>query len=127
VAPDSNRQTDAAPFSARAHGDEPEPHAFLLLVSGTTARSARAIVNARQFCEAHLRGCYELEVIDISIRPEVAKAEQIVAAPTLIRLKPAPRRLFVGDLSDPARLLAMLGLPPLAAPAPTGAPPAETL
>jgi circadian clock protein KaiB len=85
-------------------------HRFRLLVAGTTALSARAIVNARQFCDSFLPGRYALEIVDISRHPEVAQAEQIVAVPVLIRRAPLPRRLFIGDLSEIDRLKAELGI-----------------
>jgi circadian clock protein KaiB len=106
--PESGAQP--TPFNEQAEGDGHEHHDFLLLVSGTTSRSARAIVNARSFCESHLRGAYQLEVVDISLRPEVAKAEQIIAAPTLVRARPLPRRLLIGDLSNPEKMRRALGL-----------------
>ena len=79
----------AADFDAGAHGPgiDAAPHYVLqLLIAGTTPRSARAIVNVRQICETHLRGRYELEVIDITQNPAAAVLHQIVAAPTLIKL-----------------------------------------
>ncbi|NKI94632.1 circadian clock KaiB family protein [Rhizobacter sp. SG703] len=75
-----------------------------LYVTGATPASARAVVNARRFCEAHLAGRYRLEVLDIGEHVEQAAEDQIVAAPTLIRLAPLPLRRFIGDLSDDERL-----------------------
>lgn len=75
-----------------------------LYVTGATPASARAVVNARRFCETHLTGRYRLEVLDIGEHVEQAAADQIVAAPTLIRLAPLPLRRFIGDLSDDERL-----------------------
>lgn len=83
-----------------------------LYVTGATPASARAVVNARRFCEAHLAGRYSLEVLDIGEHVELAAEDQIVAAPTLMRLMPQPLRRFIGDLSDEARLLR--GLVPVA-------------
>ena len=71
-----------------------------LYVAGTSARSARAIQNAKQICEQHLAGRYELEVIDIFQQTERARDDQIVAVPTLIKKLPAPLKRFIGDLSD---------------------------
>src|SRR5687768_6301081 len=82
-----------------------------LYVASSGARSARAIVNVRQLCEEHLRGLYELDVIDIAQRPELAQAEQLVAAPTLIKLLPLPVRRFVGDMSQTASILRGLNVP----------------
>lgn len=71
-----------------------------LYVAGTSARSARAIHNARQLCDTHLAGRYELEVIDIYRDPARAKEDQILAVPTLIKKLPAPLKRFIGDLAD---------------------------
>lgn len=70
-----------------------------LYVTGTTPASARAIERVQEACEEHLRGRYDLEVIDIYQLPALAKDEQIVATPTLIKVLPAPLRRFIGDLT----------------------------
>jgi circadian clock protein KaiB len=82
-----------------------------LYVTGTTARSTRAIANLRQVCEQHLTDRYDLEVIDVYQQPELAAREQLVAVPTLIRRLPLPLRRLVGDLSNRKRVLAGLDLP----------------
>jgi circadian clock protein KaiB len=71
-----------------------------LYVAGTSARSARAIHNARQLCDVHLAGRYELEVIDIYRDPSRAREDQILAVPTLIKKLPVPLKRFIGDLTD---------------------------
>ncbi len=81
-----------------------------LYVTGTTARSTRAIANVRKICEEHLKGRYRLEVIDLYQQPELAKTEQIVAAPTLIKELPAPVRRVLGDMSKTERVLFVLGI-----------------
>ena len=81
-----------------------------LYVTGATARSTRAIANLRRFCEQHLSDRYELEVIDLYQRPELAAGEQLIAAPTLIKRLPLPLRRLVGDLSDQQRVMAGLDL-----------------
>ena len=81
-----------------------------LYVTGSTARSALAIEATRQICDTHLIGRHDLEVIDLYQHPESAAREQIIAAPTLVRLLPAPQRRIIGDLSDRRRVLASLGL-----------------
>ncbi len=83
-----------------------------LYVSGTTPRSALAIANLRDICERHLRGRYELHIVDIYQQPEHLADEQIVAVPTLIRQLPLPIRRLVGDLSDRERVLIGLDLQP---------------
>ena len=79
-----------------------------LYITGTTPQSARAISNIRKICEENLDGRYELEIVDISLHPTLAKGEQIIAAPTLIKKLPLPLRRFIGDMSQTNRIL--LGL-----------------
>jgi circadian clock protein KaiB len=81
-----------------------------LYVTGLTPRSARAIENMRRICEEHLTGRYDLEVIDIYQRPEAAREVQLIAAPTLVKLLPAPLRRIIGDLSDRDKVLRGLDL-----------------
>jgi len=81
-----------------------------LYVAGTSPRSLRAIRNARQVCDENLNGRYELEVVDVFQQPKLAKDEQIVAVPTLIKRLPPPIRRFIGDLSDAESLLIGLDL-----------------
>lgn len=71
-----------------------------LYVTGASSRSRSAIVNINAICHEHLEGKYDLEVIDIYQKPALAKDEQIVAAPTLIKQLPLPLRRIIGDLSD---------------------------
>ena len=71
-----------------------------LYIAGSSDRSLRAIQNAKQICDDHLAGTYELEVIDIFQQPKLAKDDQILAVPTLIKKLPLPLRRFIGDLSD---------------------------
>jgi circadian clock protein KaiB len=81
-----------------------------LYVTGATARSTRAIANLRQICEQHLSDRYDLEVIDLYQRPELAAGEQLIAAPTLVKQLPLPLRRLVGDLSNRQRVMAGLDL-----------------
>jgi len=81
-----------------------------LYVAGTTPRSTQAILDAENLCEKHLGGRFRLEVIDIYQRPALARDEQIVAIPTLVRRLPEPLRKLVGDLSDFQRVLVGLDL-----------------
>lgn len=82
-----------------------------LYVIGTRRHSAHAVVNLRRICEDHLRGRYDLEVVDISQNPAMAIDAQILAAPTLIKELPLPRRRLIGDLSQTERVLSGLGIP----------------
>ncbi len=92
--------------------DRQKKYVLKLYVTGATPRSTRAIMNIRKICEEHLQGHYELEIIDIFQNPVLAKGEQIVAAPTLIRKVPFPLRKFIGDMSDTERILIGLDLRP---------------
>jgi circadian clock protein KaiB len=87
-------------------------HVLQLYVAGMTAKSIQAITNVRELCEKHLTGRYELMVIDIYQQPQLAKEEQIIATPTLIKKLPLPLRRLIGDMSDTAKFLAGLGLKP---------------
>jgi len=89
-----------------------ETYILRLYITGITPNSMRAIENIKRFCEDHLQGRFELEVIDIYKRPELAREAQIVAAPTLVKLLPVPLRRFVGDLSDEKKILVGLDLLP---------------
>jgi circadian clock protein KaiB len=81
-----------------------------LYVTGLTPRSTRAIENVRKICEEHLEGRYDLAVIDVYQQPTLAKGEQIVAAPTLIKKLPLPLRRVIGDMSNTERVLLGLDL-----------------
>jgi len=83
-----------------------------LYVTGTTGKSMRAIQNVRRICEEHLRGLYDLEVVDIYKNLPLARGDQIVAAPTLIKRLPAPLRRLIGDMSDEQRVLVGLDIRP---------------
>ena len=76
-----------------------------LYVSTGTPTSSRAVVNARRFCERHLAGRYVLEILDIAEHVAQAAVDEIIAAPTLVKLGPPPLRRFIGDLSRDERLL----------------------
>ena len=105
---DKRMQATAPPSPPPEAGQE--RFILRLYVAGTTPQSMRAILNARKFCEEHLDGRYQLEVIDIYQRPTLARDEQIVAAPTLVRHLPLPLRKLVGDLSNFERVLIGLDL-----------------
>jgi circadian clock protein KaiB len=74
-------------------------------VTGSSPRGLQAIENLRRFCEEHLAGRHQIEVVDVLKNPRRAAADQILAAPTVVRRLPAPIRKLVGDLSDSDRLL----------------------
>jgi circadian clock protein KaiB len=87
-----------------------DSHRLRLYVVGSTPASSRAIVNIRRFCEEHLSGGYDLEVVDLALDPAVATSAEVIAAPTLVKEAPPPVRRFIGDMSNTARLLAGFGL-----------------
>jgi len=89
-----------------------EKYVLKLYITGMTPRSTKAVMNIRKICEEHLRGRYKLEIIDIFQKPVLARGEQIIAAPTLIRKLPLPLRRFIGDMSDTDRILIGLDLRP---------------
>ncbi len=81
-----------------------------LYVSGASPKSARAVENIKTICEKHLQGQYDLAVVDVYQHPEVAKAENLLAAPTLVKSLPLPLRKLLGDMSDEAKVLAGLNI-----------------
>jgi len=81
-----------------------------LYITGATNRSIFAIQNLKKICEEYLEGRYELEVIDLYQKPCLAKDEQIIAAPTLIKKLPLPFRRIIGDMSDKEKVLMGLDL-----------------
>jgi len=95
--------------SARSRSKPPR-YLLQLFVAGATPLSSRALANLREICEQHLHGRYELDVIDVYEHPEMAKADRIIAIPTLLKKLPAPLRRLVGDLSDRERVLIGLSI-----------------
>lgn len=81
-----------------------------LYVAGQTARSVRAFTNLKELCEEHLPGRYEIEIVDLLENPQLARGDQIVAVPTLVRRLPPPVRKIIGDLSNTERVLVGLDL-----------------
>jgi circadian clock protein KaiB len=93
-----------------AEGTDNAQYTLRLYVAGMSSRSAQAIENITQICDEHLKGRYELQVIDIYQQPGLAKGEQIIAAPTLIKKLPLPLRRIIGDMSNEDRVLVGLDL-----------------
>ncbi len=96
----------------RAAETEEPMYVLRLYVAGLTPKSTRTIADVKKICEEHLAGRYELEVIDIYQQPKLAKGEQIIAAPTLIKKLPLPLRKLIGDMSDQEKFLVGLDLHP---------------
>ena len=107
-------KTSTEEFEKAAARRDRAKYVLRLYVAGMTPKSTRAIANVQTICEKHLRGCYELEVIDIYRQPKLAKGEQIIATPTLIKKLPPPLRRLIGDMSDTERVLIGIDLKPKA-------------
>ena len=84
-----------------------------LYVAGQSPRSVKALENLRRVCDEHLAGRYRVEVIDLLVNPSLARGDEIVAVPTLVRKLPEPIRKIIGDLSDTDRVLVGLQVRPL--------------
>jgi circadian clock protein KaiB len=83
-----------------------------LYVAGHTPKSIAALANLKKYCEAHLKGRYTLEVIDLLKSPQLAEGDQILAIPTLVRKVPEPIRKIIGDLSNEEKVLVGLDIRP---------------
>ena len=100
-----------------AAGDEPkltDRYLLRLYVAGKNARAEQALANLRRICDEELDGRYELEVIDVLERPDLAEHEKVLATPTLIKRLPPPLRRVIGDLSDKEKVLLGLEVQPKA-------------
>lgn len=88
----------------------PEKWLLRLYVAGQTAKSLTAFGNLKRICDEHLEGRYQIEVIDLLIQPALAKDDQILALPTLVRRLPSPVKRIIGDLSNTERVLVGLDI-----------------
>jgi circadian clock protein KaiB len=84
-----------------------------LYVAGQTPKSLAAFANLKRICEEYLDGQYQIEVIDLLQNPQLAREDQILAIPTLVRKLPEPLRKIIGDLSNKERVLVGLDVTPL--------------
>ena len=91
---------------------ESETWTLRLYVAGHTPKSIAAFANLKVICEQHLAGRYQIEVIDLLENPQLARSDQILAIPTLVRRLPEPVRKIIGDLSNTERVLIGLDLLP---------------
>lgn len=87
-----------------------QPFTLRLYVSGATPHSMLAVQNIKAICRQYLQNRVELEIIDVYQQPELAQKEQIIAAPTLIKVAPQPVRRLIGDLSNTSKVLMALGI-----------------
>jgi len=109
------------PQNDQAHMQNPEPTEqtdekaweLRLYVAGQTPKSIEAFINLKKICEEHLAGQYHIEVIDLLENPRLARGDQILAIPTLVRKLPTPIKKIIGDLSNTERVLVGLDLRPV--------------
>jgi circadian clock protein KaiB len=100
-----------AEVTAAGDGD-PEKWELRLYVAGKTPRSVAAIANLQRLCDEHLTGKYTIEIVDLIAHPHLARGDEIIAIPTLVRKLPEPIRRVIGDLSNVERALVGLQLRP---------------
>jgi len=104
--------SDASETGAVDPADTTTEWELRLYTAGQTPKSIAAFKNLKTICEEHLPGRYKIEVVDLMLNPRLAKEDQIVAIPTLVRKLPDPLRKIIGDLSDVERTLVGLQLRP---------------
>lgn len=100
---DSNEQTSE-------EISEEQTYRLKLYVAGQTPKCLRAFANLREICETHLSGKYNIEIIDLTKNPQLGRADQILAIPTLVRHLPSPLVKIIGDLSNTERVLVGLSI-----------------
>ena len=110
----SMNPTEPTPAPRQAQGAKPKNPTYVLrlYVAGQTPRSIAALANLKKICEEYLAGRYKLQVIDLLEKPHLARGDQILAIPTLVRKLPEPVRKIIGDLSNTERVLIGLDLLP---------------
>jgi circadian clock protein KaiB len=87
-----------------------EVYKLRLFITGASPNSLRAISNLNEICQTHLKGQYEIEIIDIYQQPTIAQTEQVLALPMLLKSSPGPVRRLIGDMSDTKKVLRGLGI-----------------
>ena len=103
-------KNSAAAFEKASARSKPPKYVLQLFVAGATPMSVRALSNLREICDEHLPGRYQLDVVDVYEEPGLAKDDDVIAIPTLLKKLPAPVCRLVGDLSDRQRVLVGLNL-----------------
>ena len=103
------------PNAKLAKNSKPENNSWVLrlYVAGQTPKSVTAFANLKKICSDHLSGKYRIELIDLLENPQLARGDQIVAIPTLVRNLPTPMKKIIGDLSNTDRVLVGLDLRPM--------------
>jgi circadian clock protein KaiB len=107
-----NKIAVSKPGKRAKRGAPGDVYDLRLYVAGQTPKSIAAFANLKRLCDAHLAGKYRIEVIDLMKKPQLAKDDQVIAIPTLVRRLPQPIRKIIGDLCDTERALAGLDLSP---------------
>jgi len=108
----NNAKKSPAKKSHSARRAKPETWDLRLYIAGQTPNSISAIANLRKICEERLQGRYRIEIIDLLEKPQLARGDQIIAIPTLVRKLPAPVKKIIGNLSVAERALVGLDLQP---------------
>ena len=96
--------------AAKVQLEQPEQFVLRLYIAGQTPKCVRAFTNLKRICEEHLANRYRIEIIDLLQNPQLARGDQILAVPTLVRQLPAPVKKIIGDLSNTERVLVGLDL-----------------
>jgi circadian clock protein KaiB len=110
------QQSSRAEATEDIEDDQAETWHLRLYVAGQSPKSLLAFSNLQRLCETSLRGHYTIEVVDLVVHPELARADDILAIPTLVRRLPSPFRKIIGDLADTERVLVGLELQPRSVP-----------
>ena len=100
-------------FEKASRAQKKAQYTLRLYVAGVTRKSSAAIQTITAICDEYLKGRYSLEIIDIYKKPTLAKGEQIIAAPTLIKVLPNPLRKLIGDMADKKKVLLGLDIKPV--------------
>ena len=99
--------------AAKKKTKESTEYLLRLYVAGQTPKSTQAFANLKRICEAHLAGRYQIEVVDLLVNPALARGDQILALPAVVRQLPPPVKKIIGDFSNAERVLVGLDLRPL--------------
>jgi circadian clock protein KaiB len=108
--PGKRRPARTAGIERLLSGKPARRYRLRLYLAGSNLNSFRAIQTVRRLCDEILPGRVELETVDLYQQPELAKRDHIIAAPTLIKIQPRPRRMFIGDMTETGKILAGLGI-----------------
>lgn len=103
-------KVDPGEYDLKVQKSKNETYVLKLYLTGLTPQSMAAIDNLRKICEENLKGRYTLDIIDLYKNPSLAKGEQIIAAPTLIKMLPLPLRRIIGNMSDTQKVIVGLDL-----------------